>query len=308
VKVLVADDDVLLHEMLRPRLAAAGHEMISAYDGVEAWEILQRQHVRMLILDWMMPRLDGPELIRRIRASSRPGYTYVIFLTAKSGRDEIVDGLNLGADDYVTKPFRHEELLARVGVGERILDLEGRLNESLAREEALATQDGLTGLLNRRALYERARAELSRAAREGGEVGVILLDLDHFKDINDRFGHAVGDEALRRVADVLQKNQRDYDYTGRWGGEEFLVVLPGASLRHACAVAERIRAAVEDTELRGRGPDRVKLRASLGVASTSLADVALGVDDLLKLADDALYRAKAAGRNRVCSHEVPVAN
>ena len=304
MKVLIAEDDSLLRQMLRGALAAAGHQLITAANGLDAWEMLQREHVRMLIVDWMMPGLDGPELIRRIRGAGWPGYTYIILLTAKTGRDDVVEGLNAGADDYVTKPFRQDELLARMGVGTRILELETRLSESLEREEALATRDSLTGLPNRRALYDRARAELNRAEREKRSVGVIMLDIDHFKLINDRFGHAAGDEALRRVAEVLQKSKRDYDYTGRWGGDEFLTILPGTSMLQAGLVAERIRASIDMVRLEVGGADTVELRSSLGVACASPATSPIGIDDLLNQADGALYRAKADGRNRVCLHAV----
>jgi two-component system chemotaxis response regulator CheY len=302
MKVLIAEDDALLRQMLQGQLDASGYELVTAANGLEAWDALQQEHFRMLLVDWMMPGLDGPDLIRRIRGAGWNAYTYIILLTARSGREDVVEGLNAGADDYVTKPFSHDELLARMGVGARILDLESRLSESLAREEALATRDSLTGLPNRRALYDRARAELSRAARENGSVGVILVDLDHFKRINDRFGHAAGDEALCRIADVLQRTRREYDYAGRWGGEEFLVILPGASLAQTGLVAERIRAAMETITLRQEGATPTPLRASMGVASASPAARPLGLDELLLQADDALYRAKAGGRNRVCIH------
>jgi len=304
MKVLIAEDDSLLRQMLRGALAAAGHQLITAANGLDAWEMLQREHVRMLIVDWMMPGLDGPDLIRRIRGAGWPGYTYIILLTAKTGRDDVVEGLNAGADDYVTKPFRQDELLARMGVGARILDLETRLSESLTREEALATRDSLTGLPNRRALFDRARTELSRAEREKRSLGVIMMDIDHFKPINDRFGHAAGDEALRRVAEVLQKSKRDYDYTGRWGGDEFLTILPGTSMLQAGLVAERIRASIDRVRLGVGGAETVELRTSLGVACASPAVSPIGLDELMKQADDALYQAKAEGRNRVCLYAV----
>jgi len=305
MKVLIAEDDSLLRQMLRGELAAAGHQLITAANGLEAWEMLQKEHVRMLLVDWMMPGLDGPELIRRIRGAGWPGYTYIILLTAKSGRDDVVEGLNAGADDYVTKPFRRDELLARMGVGSRILDLETRLSESLAREEALATLDSLTGLPNRRALYDRARAELNRAQREKKSIGLIMMDIDDFKPINDQFGHAAGDEALRLVAEVLQKSKRDYDFTGRWGGDEFLAILPGTSILQAGLVAERIRASIDKVRLKADGAGAVVLRTSLGVACASPAFHPVELDELLQQADSALYRAKAEGRNRVCLHSGP---
>jgi two-component system cell cycle response regulator len=305
VRVLVADDDLLLREMLEAELCAAGYDVVTAADGLEAWDILQREHIRMLVVDWMMPGQDGATLIRRIRAAELPGYTYIVLLTARSGSDHVVEGLNCGADDFVSKPFSSEELLARLGVGRRILDLEARLSASLAREEALATRDSLTGLPNRRGLHARAQEELSRAAREQRSVGVIMLDLDHFKKINDRFGHAAGDAALRRVAEVLQENRRDYDLTARWGGEEFLLVIPGANLEQARLVAERVRAAIQSIELRVAGSETLTLRASLGVAAAEPSAAPVTLDELLARADDAMYRAKREGRNRVRLQELP---
>jgi two-component system, cell cycle response regulator len=303
MRILIAEDDPVLRRLLRAKLAEAGHELVEAADGEQAWELVQRERIRLLLVDWMMPRLDGPELIRRIRAAGWPGYTYVILLTARSGRNDVVDGLNLGADDYLTKPFRHDELLARLGVGIRILELEARLGESLAREEALATRDLLTGLLNRRATFERARAEVSRAGREGTRLGLVLVDLDQFQRINEQFGQEAGDQALRRVAEVLQQNLRDFDFVGRWGGEEFLVVLPGASLEQAAQVAERVRASMAAAHVRRGGSDAAELRVSAGVTSSSASPRPVTLDELLQQADAALYRAKAAGRNRVAVHE-----
>ena len=305
MKVLIAEDDSLLRQMLRGELAAAGHQLITAANGLEAWEMLQKEHVRMLLVDWMMPGLDGPELIRRVRGAGWPGYTYIILLTAKSGRDDVVEGLNVGADDYVTKPFSRDELVARIGVGARILELETRLSDSLAREEELASRDSLTGLPNRRALYDRARAELNRAQREKKSLGVIMIDIDHFKPINDKFGHAAGDEALRRVAEVLQRSKRDYDFTGRWGGDEFLAILPGTSILQAGLVAERIRASIGLIRPAANGEEAVELQTSMGVACASPAFHPVELDELLKQADGALYRAKAEGRNRVCLHSSP---
>ena len=305
MKVLIADDDALLREILEGQLAAGGHEPVFASNGLEAWERLQGDHIRLVIVDWMMPELDGPELIRRIRNAGWPGYTYIILLTGRSGREEIVEGLTMGADDYLTKPFRYEELLARMGVGVRILQLEERLSASVAREEALAIQDSLTGLPNRRGLRGRAEAELSRAEREKGSFCVIMMDLDHFKEVNDQYGHAIGDKALRRVAEVLQEHRRNYDLTGRWGGEEFLVILPGASLAEAGTVGERIRSAIQAIELRVEGRDAVTLRASLGVAAARPAELPVGLDELLEKADHAMYRAKREGGNRVELHAPP---
>jgi two-component system chemotaxis response regulator CheY len=275
---------------------------VEAASGPEAWDTLQRENVRMLVAGWMMPGLDCRELVRRIRSANWPRYTYIILLAAKNGRDDVVEGLNTGADDCVARPFLQEELLARMGVGMRLLEMETRLSASLAREEAKATLDSVTGLPNRRALHDRARLELNRARREKQSLSVIMMDIDQFKQINDELGHAAGDDALLRAAEALQKGTRDYDYTGRWGGDEFLVVLPGTPLSQAALVAERIRASVETIHLRAGGADAMALRCSLGVACSSSASHPVELKELLHQADDALYRAKAEGRNRVCIH------
>ena len=302
MNVLIADDDASLRQMLRGVVASAGHRVVEAAGGREAWETLQREHIRMLIAGWTMAGLDGRELVRRIRSAAWPRYTYIILLAEKNGRDVVVDGLNSGADDCLARPFLREEFLARIGVGVRILDVESRLNASLAREEAKATMDSVTGLPNRRALHDRARLELNRARREKQSLSVIMMDIDRFKQVNDELGHAAGDDALRRAAEALQKGTRDYDYTGRWGGDEFLVVLPGTPLSQAALVAERVRASVEAIHLRTGGPDAMALQCSLGVACSSSASHPVDLKELLHQADDALYRAKAEGRNRVCIH------
>jgi two-component system chemotaxis response regulator CheY len=302
VKILIADDDLLFRRMLEAELSRAGHEVVSVGDGREAWALLQAERIRLVVADWLMPGLDGATLIRRVREAGWPGYTYAILLTARDGHGDVVEGFAMGADDYVTKPFRVEELLARIGAGVRILEVERQLTESLAREEARATRDALTGLPNRRALCDQARAEISRAVRERTSVGVIMVDLDDFKSINDRFGHAAGDEALRRVAGVLQESRRAYDFTGRWGGDEFLVILPGATASQAGRVAERIRAAIHAIELPVAGTSTASVRASLGVAAAIPAQSPVGLDELLARADDAMYRTKRDGGDRVILH------
>ncbi len=303
MKVLIAEDDAGLRQLLKVNLIRAGHEAVEAVNGLQAWEMLKQESIRLLIVDWIMPGIDGAELVRRIRAAGWPGYTYIILLTAKTASDDIVAGLNIGADDYLCKPFNREELLARLGVGERILDLEARLSASLAREHELASHDSLTGLLNRRALYERAQAELSRAARMKTTVSFVMLDIDHFKAVNDQYGHLVGDKALCLVAELLRQNKRNYDYAGRWGGEEFLLVLPGTTLPTAGLVAERIRQSVAAQPLPVPEQEPLFLHVSLGVACSTSSGSLLTLDLLLQQVDEAMYQAKAGGRNRVCQFE-----
>jgi two-component system chemotaxis response regulator CheY len=211
-----------------------------------------------------------------------------------------------GADDYLTKPFDHDELLARVTIGERILKLEEDLRLAKRQAETLAMHDTLTGLLNRRAIHDRALAELGRLSRDhaSGPLSVILLDVDRFKLINDSYGHEAGDRALRVMADLLAEHMRNYDVVGRWGGEEFLLLLPGATPSEAKIAAERIRDQLAGADLGLNGG--ASLTASFGVATLSPESVRPGapaaeqwLDRLVRAADRALYQAKGNGRNQV---------
>lgn len=302
MRVLVVDDDPVLRKMLDVSLQEGGHTVVQASDGRAAWELLRTDPIRLVITDWMMPEMEGPELIQRIRTTPSPSYTYIILLTVKGGKDETVAGLETGADDYLAKPFDRRELRARVAVGERIVDLEARLHASRDQLEVLAMRDSLTGLFNRHAIQTHAEAEWSRGEREGKPVSLALLDIDHFKQVNDQQGHQIGDQALRLVAEVLSQRVRPYDWVGRWGGEEFLLVLPRADLAAARLVAERVRARVAATPLRLPDQTMLPLQASLGVSSTSSGSPPT-LATLLLQADQALYQAKGAGRDRVIVYE-----
>ena len=299
MRLLVVDDDPVISRLLQASLSRAGHTVVPATDGRAAWHLWQQDPISLVVTDWMMPGLDGPELISRIRAASTGDYTYIILLTAKGGKDDVVEGLMTGADDYLTKPFHPGELRARVSIGERILTLEMRLREARDQFMVLATHDPLlTGLFNRRALQEHAEAEWQRSARGQGVLSLALLDIDHFKSVNDRLGHAAGDHALRLIGDLLTASKRAYDWAGRWGGEEFLLVLPGATSEDACGVAERVRAKVEASPLSLTNYGVINLRVSIGV-STMTPGAPMTLDTLLQQADEALYTAKEQGRNRV---------
>jgi len=305
MRILIAEDDPDSCRLLKVRLNAVGHEVVEATNGLDAWALFQGEHFRMVITDWMMPGLAGPDLIRNIRSVSGVGYTYIILLTALNEKANIVSGLESGADEYLTKPFNGKELLARVATGERILKLEETLTDSQRQMEKLAMRDGLTDLLNRRAIEEHAKAELSRSRRQGAPLSVALLDLDHFKTVNDQYGHQVGDQALRQVSGILSQYVRPYDWAGRWGGEEFLLLLPGANLAGAAMVAERIRQNIAESVLTLADGQEVHLRVSIGVgcASGDSKDYP-SFEELVKQADEALYQAKREGRNRVCTYNL----
>ena len=298
MKVLIADDDRFMRRRLQHSLVRGGFDVLEVDDGRSAWDVLQREQVRLVITDWVMPDWDGLKLIQQVRAADLPGYTYFILLTGSDSKEDVVKGLEAGADDYVVKPFDHSELMARVAIGKRILELEERLTEARDQLRAIATRDGLTGLLNRRAIYEYAEAEINRAVREGQPISLIMLDLDHFKSINDRYGHPVGDEALRQLARTIDGNTRSYDFVGRWAGEEFLVVLPATALAEAAALAERLRASVAAAPLSLADRSQLELCVSAGVTGM-LAGSEQPLELLIQQADRALARAKEKGRNRV---------
>ncbi len=300
MRILIAEDDRPSRRLLTINLAEGGHTVIETEDGAQAWEALQRDHARMVITDWMMPHLTGVDLVKRIRAELDGGYIYTILLTALADKDRVLQGLASGADDYLTKPYLPEELLARVKIGERILQLEDRLRDAREQMEYLAMHDSLTGLLNRRAIQQHIEAETVRAVRTAAPLAVILMDLDLFKEVNDHFGHAVGDQALRMFSEIVQQMVRPYDWAGRWGGEEFLIVLPGVTEVDAVSVAERIRISVETAMLPMPDGSEMRFTVSMGVASATGEKGNIVPEKLVQSADEALYRAKSEGRNRVC--------
>jgi two-component system, cell cycle response regulator len=291
VRILIADDEDGTRLKLETVLGKLGYEVVVARDGNEAWELLQRDDAPALaLLDWLMPGLDGVEVCRRVRRSGKLPYVYIVMLTVKGQKQDLVAGMDAGADDYLSKPFDVEELRVRLHAGERILALQEELRLQ-------ATHDDLTGVLNRGTVLEILRRELALVTRKSVPVAIILADLDDFKQVNDRHGHAIGDTVLREAARRLATPMRPYDAIGRYGGEEFLIVLPGCGMDSALLVAERVRCSVGGRPITTPAGD-VAMTVSLGVSAVEKAPPRLA-DELIQAADDALYRAKRAGRDRV---------
>lgn len=296
MRILIADDDAVSRRLLQATLVRLGHEVTSVGDGTQAIAaLLAADAPRLAILDWMMPGADGLAVCREIRQHSM-SYVYVILLTAKDRHEDMVTGLDSGADDFLTKPFNAVELRARLRSGTRVLELQEGL---IAAQEALrteATRDHLTGLLNRRMILEHLTRELNRARHERRPLSVVLVDLDRFKDVNDTYGHAAGDTVLRETATRMRSQLRAYDFIGRYGGEEFLFVLPGADGVTSLSIAERIRLRVTN------GPvcvDGIPLSVSVSIGLSCTETAGHDASALIETADAALYRAKAGGRNRV---------
>ena len=298
--VLVAEDDPIFRHVLETWLKKWDYNVIAVDNGLDAWNALQQENSPQLaILDWMMPAVDGTELCRRLRAQNAGRYHYVLLVTAKDNKKDVVEGLDAGADDYLTKPFNVEELRARLRTGERILHLQDALLRTQDALQFEAAHDPLTGLWNRGAILEMLRKELQRSRRSNDPVGVMMMDLDLFKKINDTYGHLAGDNVLQESARRILAALRTYDWAGRYGGEEFLCVLPGCNQRDMLATAERLRESIYAQPIKTVA-GLISATLSIGIASSeTLQDPAGNCEALLSAADHALYQAKAHGRNRV---------
>jgi two-component system, cell cycle response regulator len=296
LKVLVADDDPISRRLLQKSLSNAGYPVVTASDGREALRLLEEKDgPQLAILDWMMPQMDGVEVCRTVRQTGREPYVYILLLTARGQKTEIIQGLEAGADDYITKPFDLHELKARLRTGERIVELQQQLIGAREQLRVQATHDYLTGIFNHRAILAVMEKELARSRREGSSVAVMMADIDHFKRVNDTYGHQAGDIVIRETVRQMLASIRLYDSIGRYGGEEFVVIAPGCDLTSAMAQAERIREFVSAHAVQA---DSVAIQTTVSIGLVTASD-GPELSRILQAADEALYVAKKEGRNRV---------
>lgn len=298
--ILVVEDHPVSRKVLETTLAKAGYETVSVENGKQALEILGKRFFPIVLTDWMMPEMDGLQLCRLARQLRWPGYVYIILLTAKDSKDDIITGLEAGADDYLTKPFNHAELIARLNTGKRILELERSLTKANEEIRILSITDPLTGCYNRGYLTRRLPQEIKRARRYNRPLSVVLSDLDNFKIINDTYGHQAGDLVLKKFVKCVSESIRnDVDWTARYGGEEFLIVFPETAVGSARLPTERIRTRFSQTPIEVEGKEIV-VTASFGIAGfdPESPDPKTTTECMIRKADSCLYQAKQAGKNR----------
>jgi diguanylate cyclase (GGDEF)-like protein len=299
--ILLAEDDPITRKMLAKILVKEGFEVTSAENGKEALALFKERFFPIVLTDWLMPEMEGHELCKAIRKEKPRGYVYIVLLTAKDSKGDIISGLESGADDYLTKPADRAELIARLKNGLRILDLEKSLKKANEEIRTLSITDSLTGIYNRAYLNERLPQEIKRSVRYKRSLSLVLCDIDHFKSVNDTFGHVSGDSVLKGFVDCITASIRNQiDWAARYGGEEFLLVLPETGFLGARHLAERLREVVSD-KLYTVGDKEVRITSSFGVTgfSPDMLLKNLSVDDMLNHVDKYLYKAKNSGRNRV---------
>jgi diguanylate cyclase (GGDEF)-like protein len=296
VRILIADDDVTSRLVLAGVLKKHGDEVVVTVDGAEAWEAMQQPDApRLAVLDWVMPGLAGVDVCRRARTIQSDQPFYIILLTSRGDKTDVVTGLEAGADDYLAKPFDPGELLARIDVGRRMVELQARLSEARDALAHEAMHDPLTGVLNRRAFTIALSRELSRKRRHSNILAVGICDIDHFKQINDTHGHQTGDEVLCELVRRIGSNLRGHDVLGRHGGDEFVVLTEHAREDGPSILYERLRAAVASSPI-PTGAGDIPITISFGV---KIGDEGETEAELLAAADRALYQAKSSGRNQV---------
>lgn len=301
MQILIAEDDFTSRAILTAVLKKQGYDVVATVNGADAWAAMQQPEApKLAILDWMMPKMDGIEVCRRIRTLETEQPPYIIMLTSKDEKTNIITGLEAGADDYLVKPYDPGELCARVRVGLRMIEMQAALIESRKALTHEATHDPLTGMFNRRAIIDQLRKELARAARHGHTVAVGMCDIDHFKHVNDTYGHQAGDEVLCGFAQVMNENLCKNDSAGRMGGEEFLLVAPTMTGTEDTYLFDNFCTRIAESSITTRS-GVLSITVSIGVAFATSENT---VDEVLGAADAALYQAKNEGRNRVV-HAAP---
>jgi diguanylate cyclase (GGDEF)-like protein len=300
MRILIADDSLVSRHLLEATLRKWSYDVVVACDGTEAWNVLRGEDPPgIAILDWMMPGMSGPEVCKKVRDRAQTGdlnYTYVLLLTSKSQREDLIEGMEAGADDYLTKPFDQYELRVRLKAGTRVIDLQRQLLAAREELREQATKDFLTRIWNRSSILEILERELARGSREKKPVGIVLADLDHFKAINDTYGHFAGDAVLREFTRRMGAVMRPYDSIGRYGGEEFLAVLPGCDELATISQAERMRMTICAEPIHLDDHDH-PLTASFGACCWK-PGMTVTAEALIRTADASLYAAKRQGRNQ----------
>jgi diguanylate cyclase (GGDEF)-like protein len=305
--ILIADDDIITQKMIQKMFTRKGYPVVSVSDGSEAWKMLQKRYFPIVITDWHMPKMSGIELCHKIRENKFPGYVFTILLTSRDTKSDIIEGLEAGADDYLTKPLDYHELTARLKAAERILSLERSLKETndslkkaLEEIKLLSITDSLTGAYNRRYMLEYMEVELKRSKRYNHSFSFIMCDLDHFKSVNDTYGHEAGDQVLIEFVKSLKEVIRDdLDLVFRYGGEEFAVVLPVTNISEAKILAERLRTHIEKKNIHILDKT-IQITASFGIYGYEPGmNQDLTIKTIINAADKFMYRAKSNGRNRV---------
>ena len=299
--ILVAEDNPVTRKLLEKILVKAGHEVVSVENGRKALEVFKEAFFPIVLTDWMMPEMDGLELCRAIREDTSKGYVFIVLLTARDSKDDIVSGLEAGADDYLTKPPNHSELIARIKTGIRILDLERSLKKANEEIRILSITDPLTGIYNRGYLNQHLSLEIKRAKRYKRSLSLILCDIDHFKKVNDSYGHQIGDQVLKEFVKCIKESIRyNIDWAVRYGGEEFMIVLPETDLKGACFIAERLRNVISSRIIEIKYKV-IQITASFGVTTidSTTPDDKISSNAIINEVDKCLYRAKQKGRNKV---------
>jgi len=300
--ILIAEDNPVSRKLLEKSLIKAGHEVQCVEDGHKALELFKEKFCPIVLTDWMMPGMDGLELCSAIRENQSDGYVFIILLTAKDSKDDIVIGLEAGADDYLTKPINHAELIARLNTGIRILELERSLKAANEEIKILSITDPLTRCYNRRYLNDHLPHEIKRAIRYGHSLGLILCDIDHFKAVNDTYGHLAGDQVLKEFVQFINESIRvPADWVSRYGGEEFFIVTPETDPKAALRVAERLCNGISQRVIKLSDKEEIRITASFGVTgfNPKASNERISPETMMNRADELLYQAKEEGRNRV---------